>query len=186
MDIAKAYEILSQGKIISANSSKYVDLSNMLLNESFFNELEEILSKIGYRLTGEDGYYYIAKKGKLSTTEQQIFIQKNRELIIAVSFLRQLYPRLERGSVVSFVNTVSEYMNVRRENSDIKEKLSYFSWVKNKDDEKEMLELLFKNLEDKNILEKESVSNSDKYKVLNSLSYYISIVESVEKGGDDA
>ena len=90
MDIAKAFEILSQGKIISANSSEYVELVNMLLIDSFFNELKELLDTIGYRLIGEDGYFYLAKKSKLSNSEQQIFIQKNRELIIAISLLRQL------------------------------------------------------------------------------------------------
>lgn len=186
MDIAKAFEILSQGKIISSNSSNYVELANMLLNDNFFNELKDILDQIGYRLIGEDGYYYIAKKGKLTSSEMQTFIQKNREIIIAISFLRQIYPRLERGSVISFLNIVVEYINIKKENDNIKDKLSYFSWIKNKDDEKKMLEQLFKYLEDKNIIEKENINNTDKYRVLNSISYYISIVESVEKGDEDA
>lgn len=186
MDIAKAFEILSQGKIISSNSSNYVELANMLLTDSFFNELKDVLEVIGYRLIGEDGYYYIAKKGKLTSSEQQTFIQRNREIIIAVSFLRQLYPRLERGSVIYFLDIVAEYINVKKENDNIKDKLSYFSWIKNKEDEKQMLEQLFKYLEDKNIIEKENINNSDKYRVLNSISYYISIVESVEKGDEDA
>ena len=69
MDIAKAFEILSQGKIISANSSEYVELVNMLLIDSFFNELKEVLDTIGYKLIGEDGYvkddkniYFLGKK----------------------------------------------------------------------------------------------------------------------------
>lgn len=181
MDIAKAFEILSQGKIISANSSEYVELVNMLLIDSFFNELKELLDTIGYRLIGEDGYFYLAKKSKLSNSEQQIFIQKNRELIIAISLLRQLYPRLDKGGIISFLQTVTEYTNIKKENESIKDKLSYFSWIKNKDDEKEMFEQFFKYLEDRNIIEKENINNTDKYKVLNSISYYISIVESVEK-----
>ena len=36
-----------------------------------------------------------------------------------------------------------------------------------------------------NIIEKENINNTDKYKVLNSISYYISIVESVEKGDEN-
>lgn len=186
MDIAKAFEILSQGKMVSANSSNYVELSNMLLTDSFFNELKDVLELIGYRLIGEDGYYYISKKDRLSIAEQQLFIQKNREIIIAVAFLRQLYPRLERGSIIYFLNMVAEYINVKKENESIKDKLSYFSWIKNKEDEKEMLEQFFKYLEDKNLIEKESDNNSDKYRVLNAISYYISIVESVEKGDVDA
>lgn len=186
MDIAKAFEILSQGKIISANSSDYVELVNMLLIESFFNELKDVLDIIGYRLIGEDGYFYIAKKRKLTSGEQQSFIQKNRELIVAVSLLRQLYPRIDRGSIIYFLQTVSEYMSIKKENENIKDKLSYFSWIKNKDDEKEMFEQFFKYLEDRNIIEKENINNTDKYKVLNSISYYISIVESVEKEDENA
>jgi hypothetical protein len=185
MDIAKAFEILSQGKIVSVNSSQYIELVNMLLIDSFFNELKDVLDTIGYRLIGEDGYFYLAKKGKLSNSEQQAFIQRNKELIIAISLLRELYPRLDKGGIIYFLQTVTEYINRKRENESIKDKLSYFSWIKNKDDEKEMLEQFFKFLEDRNIIEKESINNSDKYRVLNSISYYISIVESVEKGDEN-
>lgn len=48
-----------------------------------------------------------------------------------------------------------------------------------------MFEQFFKYLEDRNIIEKENINNTDKYKVLNSISYYISIVESVEKGDEN-
>lgn len=186
MDIAKAFEILSQGKIISSNSSQYTELANMLLTDSFFEELKETLELIGYRLIFEDGYFYISKKGKLTGAEQQKFLQKNRELIVAVSFLRQLYPRLEKGGIIYFLKTAHEYLNMKSENSLIKERLEFFSFSKNTEDEKKMLESLFKFLEDNNILEKENIDNTDKYKILNSISYYISIVESVEKGDEDA
>jgi len=182
MDIAKAFEILSQGKIISSNSSNYSEISNMLLTDSFYNEVDELVQKIGYRLIEEAGYFYLAKKNKLNTTEQQNFIKKNSDLIIAISFLRQLYPRLDRGNSISFIDTVVNYGNIKRDDSSIRDKLSYFSWIKNKDDEKGMMEQLFKHLEDKNIIEKIQVSNTDKYKVLNSISYYLSIVDTVEKG----
>jgi hypothetical protein len=186
MDIAKAFEILSQGKIISANSSSYVELANMLLDDSFFDELKDVLDTIGYRLIGEDGYYYITKKGKLNVTQQQSFIQTNKDVIMAIAFLRELYPRLDSGSSIFFLQTVSEYVNAKKENETIKDKLGYLSFIKNDEDEKEMLEQLFRYLENKNIIEKESINNTDKYKVLNAVSYYISIVESVEKGDEDA
>jgi len=187
MDIAKAFEILSQGKIISSNSSnsKYTELSNMLLTDSFIDELRKILDLIGYEFIFENGYYYISKKGSLNSTEQKKFIQKNKELIVAVSFLRQLYPRCDKGSVISFLNTAQEYMNIKEEDSSIKDKLAYFSFINNKEDEKGMLELFFKFLETNNILERQSIDNSDKYKILNSILYYISIVESLEKGYSD-
>jgi len=182
MDIAKAFDVLSQGKIISSNSSKYNELANMLLTESFFDEVSEVLNRIGYRLVGESGYFYMAKKNKLNSSEQQSFINKNRDLIVAISFLRQLYPRLDRGSMVSYTGTVANYLNTKRDDSSIRDKLVYFSWIKDKDDEKSMLEQLFKHLEDKNIIEKVQESNTDKYKILDAINYYLSIVDSIEAG----
>lgn len=182
MDIAKAFEILSQGKIVSTNSSQYSSLANMLLSDSFFNELNDLLNQIGYRLIGDSGYFYMAKKGKLNATEQQSFISRNRDLIVAIAFLRQLYPRLDRGNVISFTDTVGNYVNTKRDDSSIKDKLIYFSWIKNKEDEKGMMEQLFKHLEDKNIVEKVEDSNTDKYKILDSINYYLSIVDSIEGG----
>ena len=182
MDIAKAFDILSQGKIISSNSSQYSELSNMLLNSSFFDELDELITKIGYRLIGESGYFYIAKMSKLNTTEQQLFINRHRDLIVAIAFLRQLYPRLDRGNIISFMDTVANYTNAKKDDTSIRDRLIYFSWMKNKDDEKAMMEQLFKHLEDKTIIEKVQTDNTDKYKILDSINYYLSIVDLVEKG----
>jgi len=182
MDIAKAFEILSQGKIISSNSVQHNELSNMLLNNAFFEELDELITKIGYRLIGDGGCFYIAKKAKLNATEQQTFINRHRDTIVAISFLRQLYPRIDRGDVVSFVGTTTEYINNKQEDSSIYDRLVYFSWMKNKDDEKAMLEQLFKHLEDKGVIEKIKVDDTDKYKILDSINYYLSIVDIVEKG----
>lgn len=182
MDIAKAFEVLSQGKIVSANSYQYSELSNMLLSDSYFDELNEVVNKIGYRLISQSGYFYISKKGKLNTQEQQAFISRNSDLIVAIAFLRQLYPRLDRGSVISFIDTVTNYGNTKINDSSIQEKLKYFSWIKNKEDEKVMLEQLFKHLEDKSIIEQIQENNTDKYKVLDAMNYYLSIVDSIELG----
>ncbi|WP_294966696.1 hypothetical protein [Sulfurimonas sp.] len=182
MDIAKVFETLSEGKIISANSSQHSDIANMLLTDSFFDEVNELVNQIGYRLNKEGGYFYISKKKKLTAQEQQAFLSKNRDLIVAIAFLRHLYPRIDRGSTVSFVDTVVTYGNAKRDDSSIKDKLTYFSWIRNKDDEKGMMEQLFKHLEDRNVIEKVQNSNTDKYKVLDSINYYLSIVDSIETG----
>ena len=180
MDVAKAFDVLSQGKIVSSNSTKHNELANMLLTDSFFEEVSEVLGRIGFRLIGESGYFYISKKGKLNSTEQQSFIKNNRDLIVAISFLRQLYPRLDRGSHISFMDGVANYMNTKREDSSIRDKLVYFSWIKDKDDEKSMMEQLFKHLEDKGVIERVHESNTDKYKILDAINYYLSIVDSIE------
>ena len=182
MDIAKAFEILSQGKIVSSNSLQYSDLANMLLDEDFFEELDELVNKLGYNLIGTSGFFYIAKKRKLTSTEQQNFIAKHRDSIIAIAFLRQLYPRLDRSETISFIDAVTNYGNIKRDDSSIKDKLVYFSWIKNKDDEKNMMEQLFKHLEDRSIIEKVNENNADKFKILDAIKYYLSIVESIETG----
>jgi len=180
MDIAKAFEILSQGKIISANSSAYSELSNMLLTDSFFNELGELLHQIGYRLIGENGYYYIAKRSRLTADEQQSFINKHQKSIVAIAFLRYIYPRLDGGTIISKIALSGEYHNLKLKDSTIKDQLAYLSWVKNKEDESSMIDEFFKYLEKQEINERIEVDNRDKFKVLDAMNYYISIVESIE------
>ena len=185
MDIAKAFEILSQGEIVSSNCSQHSDLANMLLDEDFFNELDELVNKLGFNLVGSGGYFFISKRRKLTSTEQQNFITKHRDSIIGIAFLRQLYPRLDRGDTISFIEAVTSYVNIKRDDSTIKDKLVYFSWTKNKDDEKNMMEQLFKHLENKSIIEKINDNNADKFKVLDAVNYYLSIVESIEIGEEE-
>lgn len=180
MDIAKAFEILSKGKIISSNSSEYTELAHMLLTESFFNELSELLNQIGYRLIGENGYFYIAKRGKLNAKEQQEFINRHQESILYIAFLRYIYPRVDRGSIISLTETIAEYSNLKSKDSTIQERLIQFSSVKNREDEFSMLEHLFKYLKERNLFEQVTEDNKDKYKVLDSINYYLSIVDSVE------
>lgn len=184
MDIAKVFEVLSQGKIISSNSYEYSELSNMLLNDSFFSELDEVVNKIGYRLIGESGYFYIAKKGKLTATEQQAFINRHRDMIVAIAFLRHLYPRLDRGNIISFIDTITNYANAKKDDSSVKDRLIYFSWMSDRDDERMMIEQLFKHLENNNIIEKMQTTNTDKYKILDAINYYLSIVDSIEIGDE--
>ena len=127
---------------------------------------------------------YNSKGKKISIKNKFIQFLKSDKNFPDDSFLLN-YHYVDKGGIISFLQTVTEYTNIKKENESIKDKLSYFSWIKNKDDEKEMFEQFFKYLEDRNIIEKENINNTDKYKVLNSISYYISIVESVEKGDEN-
>lgn len=186
MDLAKAFEILSLGRIVSCNSSQYREISNMLLGEAFYEELRNLVDKIGYRLVGENGYFYMTRCKKMTTTELDNFINKHRELIVSIAFLRRLYPRLDRGSIISFVDTVGNYVNTKRDDTSIQGQLVYCSKSKNIDDEKSMMEMMFKQLEGRDIIERLQSDNADQFKVLDAINYYLSIVDSVEQGGDDA
>lgn len=154
----------------------------MLLTDSFFAEVDELVNKIGFRLIGENGFFYMAKKKKMSFTEQELFINRHRTLIVAIAFLRRLHPRLDRGNVISFIDTVVSYDNIKSDDSSIRDKLVFCSKVINKEDDRTMIEQLFKLLEDRNIIEKVQVNNSNQYKILDAVNYYLSIVDSIESG----
>jgi len=181
MDIAKVFDELSKGRIISSNANKDIEYSNLLINEDFFNEMNSVVDKIGYKLIGENGYYYLAKKGRLTTQEHNSFITLHKDTILAISFLTQLNSRLDKKSIISYVETIATYSTIKANDSAIKEKLTHLSWMKNKDDDRDMIEQLFKNLEKVGVIEKIDSNNSNEYKVLDAYAYYISIVDTLEK-----
>jgi hypothetical protein len=181
MGIAKVFQELSKGRIISSNSNKDIEFSNLLINEDFFNEMNEVVDKIGYKLVGENGYYYIAKKGRLTTQEHNTFITAHKDTILAISFLTQLNSRLDKKSIISYMDTIATYVTLKSNDSTIKEKLTHLSWMKNKEDDRDMIDQLFKNLEKVGVIEKLDEKNSDNYKILDAYAYYIAIIETLEK-----
>lgn len=184
MDIASIFKELSQGKIISSASKDYKEHVYFLLDEDCFNETSKVLDAIGYTLIGENGYFYMSKKGSMSVDEIDLFISKHKDSIIAISLLRQLFPRLDRGSTISFMSVASEYEAYKKNDSTIKDKMESLSWSKNKDDEKAMLEQVFKYLEKNYIIEKIEQNNENDFKVLDAIDYYINIVELAESKGE--
>jgi len=181
MDIDKVFQELSRGRIISSNSNKDMEFSNLLINEDFFDEMNNAVDKIGYKLIGENGYYYLAKKGRLGVQEHNSFISSHKDTILAISFLTQLNSRLDKKSIISYVDIIATYSTLKVNDSSIREKLTHITWMKNKEDDRDMIEQLFKNLEKVGIIEKIDERNSDRYKILDAYAYYISIIETLEK-----
>jgi hypothetical protein len=181
MEIAKVFDELSKGKIISSNANKDIEFSNLLINEDFFNEMNSVVDKIGYKLIGENGYYYLSKKSRLTTQEHNSFIAAHKDVILAISFLTQLNSRLDKKSIISYIDTIATYSSIKANDSTIKDKLTHLSWMKNKDDDRDMIEQLFKNLEKVGVIEKINSKNSNEYKVLDAFAYYIAIVDTLEK-----
>jgi len=181
MDIAKVFELLSQGEIISKNSKAHQEYSKFLLNDSDFDEANEAFRKIGYILIGQNGYFYLSKKSNMTSTDSNRFIQKHKDIIMSIAILRTLFQRLDIGSEISFLETVVEYEAHKKNDSTIKNKIMWLSYLKNKEDEKSMLEQMFKNLEKHSIIEKVNINNENNYILLNAIDYYISIIEKTEK-----
>ena len=64
MDIANVFSILSQEKIISMNSKEYEEYAYFLANDNSFEEMDELVRKIGYNLIRENGYFLCQRKSK--------------------------------------------------------------------------------------------------------------------------
>ena len=70
MDIANVFSILSQGKIISMNSKEYEEYAYFLANDNSFEEMDELVRKIGYNLIRENGYFFMSKKEQMDSKER--------------------------------------------------------------------------------------------------------------------
>ncbi len=169
----EAYEVLSKGIIVSLNSQKYLKISNFLNIDDNFEEFDDILEKIGYRLVGENGYFYIVKISKLERSEVESFVNTHKKTIVSISILKQIFPLISVGDTIKqtlFTNEIT-----KKDDELIFEK---FNFLFGKLDLKSYIEEFFKLLEKSFVIEKISSKNKDSYRVLNALSYYIKLVES--------
>lgn len=181
MDIANVFSILSQGKIISMNSKEYEEYAYFLANDNSFEEMDELVRKIGYNLIRENGYFFMSKKEQMDSKERALFVKEHKDIILAIAVIRSLHPRKDRGASISFIETAAEYEAYKRNDSSILEKLKRLSSTKSYENEKVMLEQMFLLLEKGNVIEKISSGNDNDYKILDAIDYYITIVDKIEK-----
>ena len=170
---SQIFDTLSKGIIISINSDKYHDMANFLNIDENFELFNETINEIGYKIVGENGYFYLSKNEKLENMEVENFIAFHKKTIVAISILKQIYPLITSGDNMSFTDFIVEFE--KKLNSDVEDKLNFlFS-----SDKKTQIEELFKLLEKNFIIEKVSHKDKNSYKVLNSINYFVKIVESV-------
>jgi len=181
MDIASVFSVLSQGKIISMNSKEYEEYALFLANDNEFEEMDELVRKIGYNLIRENGYFFMSKKAQMDSKERALFAKEHKDIILAVAIVRSLHPRKDRGASISFIETAAEYDAYKRNDSSILEKIKRLSPTKNYENEKVMLEQLFSLLEKANVIEKIYSGNNNDYKILDAIEYYLTIVDKIEK-----
>jgi hypothetical protein len=170
---SQIFDTLSKGVIISINSDKYHEMANYLSIDENFEAFNETINEIGYKVVGENGYFYLSKNEKLENSEVENFISFHKKTIVAIAILKQIYPLIASGDIISFTDFIVEFE--KKLNPDIEDKLNYlFS-----SDKKTQIEELFKLLEKNFIIEKISQKDKNSYKVLNLINYFVKIVESV-------
>lgn len=177
MGIDEVFKVLSKGVMVSINSQKYLHVAKFLMIDENYDEMSGILKKLGFTLVGENGYFFISKKEKLSDTEVHAFINTHKNIFIAIAILKQLFPYVDRGDLIK----QTEFTHILKQKDDVslEQKLEYLFGTK---DLLEAVEKFFDLLAKHNILEKKDNDSKDEYLVLSALEYYAKIVQSVVEG----
>lgn len=174
MGIDEVFKVLSKGVMVSINSQKYLNEAKFLMIDENFDEMRELLKKLGFTLVGENGYFFISKKEKLNDSEVSSFMNSHKNLFIALAILKQLFPYIDRGSILK----QTEFTHILKQKDDVslEQKLEYLFGTK---DLLVAVEKFFDLLVKHNVLESKDNDSKDEYLVLSALEYYIKIVQSV-------
>ena len=171
---AEVFEVLSKGVVVSLNSDRYFEIANFLNIDENFVIFDDIVSAIGYQLIGENGYFYLSKNRRLDSSEMDSFVTTHKKSIIAISILKEIYPLISAGDTILFVEFIKDMQT--KESDLIQQKMQFLF---DDMDEKSASEEFFKLLEKNFILERISTKDKNSYRVLNSIGYFVNIVESV-------
>lgn len=174
IEMDEVFKVLSRGVIVSINSQKYLDIAKFLMIDENFDELKNILKKLGFTLNGENGYFYIAKKESMSENERSSFLNNHKNILISIAILKQLFPYIDRGNILKQTDFIVNYK--QKEDALLEQKFEYIFKSK---DLKDIVEKFFDLLEKSYILEKKDSDSKDEYLVLSSIEYYTKIVQSV-------
>jgi hypothetical protein len=174
MGIDEVFKVLSKGVMVSINSQKYHDIANFLMIDENFDEMSELLNKLGFILNGENGYFFISKKESMSESELQSFLNNHKKVLIAIAILKQLFPYLDRGNILKQTDFIYNYK--QKDDTLLEQKFEYIFETK---DLKDVVEKFFDLLEKQYIIERKNSDSKDEYLVLSSLEYYLKIVQSV-------
>jgi len=174
MGIDEVFKVLSKGVMVSINSQKYHDIANFLMIDENFDETYELLKKLGFRLNGENGYFYISKKESMNESELHSFLNNHKKVLISIAILKQLFPYLDRGNILKQTDFIHHYK--QKDDALLEQKFEYIFETK---DFKDVVERFFDLLEKNYIIEKKDNDSKDEYLVLSSLEYYLKIVQSV-------
>jgi len=172
--IDEVFKVLSKGVMISINSQKYLDIAKFLMIDENFDELFDIMKKLGFTLNGENGYFYISKKENMNEAELVSFLNNHKNILISIAILKQLFPYLDRGHILKQTDFIVHYK--QKEDALLEQKFEYIFKTK---DLKDIVERFFDLLEKNYILEKKDSDSKDEYLVMSAIEYYTKIVQSV-------
>ena len=162
------FEILSRGIIISSNSSKFHQEATWLMEDENFGKLNRTLNKIGLYLIGENGYFYLSKD--LKPDEEEKFFNSHKALILAIAQLKKVFVHLDKGQKIKKSEFIKRF--------EIKKDEKIIKALFDTDDLMEITEKLFNLLERSYVIESKS---KDEYNVLNSINYYLDIVDAISE-----
>jgi len=174
MGLDEVFRVLSKGVMVSKNSKKYSEIAKFLSIDDNYEELSNILDRLGFNLRGENGYFFIAQKERLSDVQLNSFLNNHKRLIVSIAILKQLFPLLDVNDILRQTDFITRYN--QKSDPILKEKFEFIFETK---DLKNITEEFFRLLEKHFIIERISADNRDDYRVLNAIKYYIDIVESV-------
>ena len=168
MEIREVFEILSKGIIVSTNSKKYEKAARFLSIDENFEEFDKSVAKIGFYLVGENGYFYLSKP--LKRDEEEKFFNSHKDVILAIALLKKLFVHLEASHRIKKSDFIVRIKSKLNEVEDIIKALFKTT------DIMEVNDKLFNLLEKNSVLENIS---GEEYTVLNSVYYYLDIVEGI-------
>ncbi len=169
----EVFKVLSKGVMVSINSQKYLDIAKFLMIDENFEELELLLKKIGFRLNGENGYFYISKLEKMNESELNSFFNNHKNIIVCIAILKQLFPYIDRSHILKQSDFIHQ---LKQKDDDALNKK--FEFLFNTSDQMIILDKFFELLEKSFIIERKKLESKDEYLVLGSLEYYAKIIES--------
>jgi hypothetical protein len=161
------FDILSKGIIISTNSSKFIKEARWLLDEENFNSFNSLLNRLGFYLVGERGYFYLSKE--LKSSEEEKFLNAHKNIILAIALLKRVFLHLDKGHKIKKSDFIKRFESKKDE--------AIVRALFDSDDLIEITDKLFNLLEKNYVLER--VSKQDEYLVLNSIDYYLDIVDAI-------
>jgi hypothetical protein len=123
MGIEEVFKTLSKGVMVSLNSSKYLEIAKFLNIDENFDECALLMDKLGFNLKGENGYFFLSKKERMSENELNSFIHHHKAIFLAIAILKQLFPLIDKGHILKQTDFIVNYN--QKNDPSIQQKLEY-------------------------------------------------------------
>ena len=177
---SEIFKILSKGQFISSNSSNKAiqELYNAIDNEQNYDILREYFGYINFVLEKGDEYFYFSRPE--TKTDLETKIEKACKWIDIIDFLKSYDNAFGSG----FRFSPSDILVQLKTGAELETKLDKLNEVnKNKETQKEILDMILKQLTDDNFIEIEN-TRTMQYKVLASFKYLENLILTININED--